>query len=1192
MPAPSIKFIDSLVGPSPVAKQWRDLVGVVGTFSRGPEVPIQVEDIKTFASTYGIDSTTGSLFVQQAMANGLNRFVVVRASASSNPASTKITFSSESPQISPIVGFVKVGNSLEPSSQRTTGFKLDFNYIGKPIVTNSIYTTVDSRRGQVNLPQFQGIARFNFFVTKAVEGRSSSNILHSESSLNSLTLEVDTVLSPSPGYFVGLIKKDAQNYTLLKEYIRPGYSLTLVAETPSDDLIIASSIIENYSLDYDAILLRSDKKHSHIVWGLASGYELPSNSNSVSVPSTTKLKVGKIRTLLGNYSNLISTGNPAEETATFKALKQMILLIDGKEYTQASDPVALSQSVFPINTTVATENSTGQDLPFSFDDIIEESISEATNLDNIEGTSFEFTLTGSLPSIQGGSSVSFLPVVETFTSSSSSTSITVTGLFSSELTSSTDAKRLQTSTIANYYIVIDGIKYSITGVAPITGASHKLNITVNGQVSNISGKAVYIYYEPSTADQSFQIRAPKVAQYVMGYSFDSQSGTIGNDYFTLRQDYNNGTSIIPLDNTFLLTEKAAGRYFSFGYYTRPSFESSFDVKAFPLQTRSFGIELLFGPQSNSITSLPLAEGGSFAVPFAKTSVSVGAPSSALATSFKDGDMFTEIVKDIELALRSNNIVSSLISDITIEESVLVNGNVQFKPTISFTSTYSGDQANRINWKLTRYTTDASTVPEADKVKDVLLDGAVGKFDKINYFQGGYDGARAAFKDLYAADGTLLWRIEAITPGVYGNNISCSVRNQRSSTKNSSFEIEVQDLNSQVIASDSKFITTVSTGNIDYTTGRSLAFSSTSLVQIYFMPIVSSIARNISLDSNHKVFKQIPQRLAPPLERISTAFSGGETGFSRQGSSVLSLFYLSNGSDTSQQIPTKQSLAQGLIKGLSSLDSFNIAALAIPGIYYGDPDFDAVFSKAIDSVNKSTPESGLRSAVFELPPGIDPDRAKLLADRLDNERIVLLAGSQLLRGYNGLLVPNVGSSGSYIGYDLSRAPNLSPAASYPTALVRSVVSVDTPTITSYLDRMSDAGVEVLLFDSNLGGYRFCNGLTTSRQLAKRYRSVSRILDQIKTDLYLSLQWCRSRPNTPALQSEVASTCDTYLYSKLRDGWFTNLEPTICSEANNTVRDQLEGRLNVRIRFTPSFPADTIIVSSILDISDDFTIQTTV
>ena len=1184
MPAPSIKFIDSLVGPSPVTKQWRDLVGVVGTFSRGPEIPVEVEDIKTFASTFGVDSSTGSLFVQQAMANGLNRFVVVRSSASSNPASSKITFSSESPHLSPQVGFVKVGNSLEPSSQRTTGFKLDFNYIGKPIVTNSIYTTVDTRRGQVNLPSFQGIARFNFFVTKAVEGRSSSNILHSESNLNSLTIEVDTVHSPSPGYIVGLIKKDALNYSLLKEYIRPGYSLTLVAETPSDDLIIASSIIENYSLDYDAILLRSDKKHSHVVWGLAQGIENTTTSSS-------KIRVGKIRTILGNYSSQVSTGTPSVETSTFKALKQMVLLIDGKEYTQSSAPVAITTGVYPINTSVATENSTGQDLPFSFDDLIDESISEATNLENIDGTSFEFSLTGSIPSIQGGSSVSFLPVVETVTNSNNSSTFTVTGLFSALLTNSTDAKRLQSSTKDNYYIVINNIKYSITQVAASTD-DHKLDITVAGTVSGVEGKAVYIYYEPNTADQSFQIRAPRIAQYVVGYSFDSQSGSLGNDYFTLRQDYNTGTYNVSLDNTFLLTEMSAGRYISFGYFIKPLFETEFDNKAYPLNTKSFGIELIFGAQSNNISSLPLAEGGSFSVPFAKTSISVGSPTSTSATSFKDGDSFTEIVKDFESALRSNNIISSLINNITIEESILVNGLQEFRPTITLNSTHSGDQANRINWSLTRYTTDASTVTEANKVKDVILGNSIGNFGKIQYFEGGYNGSQAAFRDLYSADGTLLWRIEAVTPGVHGNNISCSVRNQKTSGKNSSFELEVQDLNTTVIASDSRFVTTVTTANLDFTTGRSLAFSTTSLVQIYFMPVVNSLARNVTIDSTHKVFRLVPQRLAPPLQRISSAFSGGDTGFSRQGASVLSLFYLTNGSDSTQQTPSKQSLAQGLIKGITSLDGINLACLALPGIYYGDPDFDAVFEKAIDSVNKSTPESGLRSAVFELPPGIDPDRAKLLADRLDNERIVLIAGTQLMRGANGLLVPNVGSSGSYLGYDLSRAPNLSPAASYSGSLVRNVISVDTLTTGSYLDRMSDAGIEVLLFDSNLGGFRFCNGLTTSRQLAKRYRSISRTLDQVKTDLYLALQWCRSRPNTPALQSEVASSCDTYLYSKLRDGWFTNLEPTICSAANNTVRDQLEGRLNIRIRFTPSFPADNIVVSTIMDISDDLTIQTSV
>jgi hypothetical protein len=1198
MPAPSIKFIDSLVGPSQVTKQWRDTVGVIGTFSRGPESPILVEDLKTFASIYGVDSSSGSLFVQQAMANGLNRFVVVRASASSNPSYSALTFTSGNAQISPVIGYVLNGNSLEPSSYRTTGLKIDFDYIGSPISINPTFSPVNSRRGQVNLPNFVGQARFNFYVTKAVEGRSSSPLLHDTTK----KLTVDTILGPTPGYFLGLINtapNSNPDYATLKEYIRPGYSLvsTETSLSVSDNLIIASDIIPNYSQDNDALLIRSDKKHSHAVWGVVSGVE----------SGQSQVKVGFIKvkprptTLSEDYVQ--TTVNGTTETNTFKALKEMVLLIDGVEYKQSSTaPVPETSSVFALNAAVNTVDGLGDDLDFSFDDLVDENLSEGTALDNIAGTRFTFTLASgtSTRAIQGGSTVTFLPKVSAKTDNNKT--ITITGLYSytaameGQGVTDPDDNILSSTTKDKYYLVIKGKKYTISDVVTVTGNPEQLSITLVEDYTGTVGDAVYIYYRPTSVtgnlETEYKIHAPKIAQYVMGYSFDSQSGSMDSDYFPLTQSYNTGTGTVQLDNTFLLTERAGGRYISFGYFVKAPFETDYTSKAFPVLTKPFGIELMYGTQG--VAALPLSTGGSFAVPFAKTSITLGSSSAGDPNAFQDGDLATDITKSIETALRSNSVISYLISNITLEDSILVDNATEFKPSISFTSFYSGEQANRINWKATRYTNDPQG--SSTKVKDLLLGAKAttdANYGRTNYFEGGYDGPSFAFRDLYSADGTLLWRIESGTPGLHGNNISCTVRNQKTNGNYASFEIEVRDQNTTVISSDSRIVTVVNSSLIDFTTGRSLAFSSTSLVQAYFMPVVSAISGNLALDATkNRFFRLSPQRLAPPLEKISSSFSGGDTGFSRQGSTALSSFFLKGGSDGTLTAPSKKSLAQGLIRGLEALDSINVAAIALPGINYGDQDYQAVFEKAVHSVNSSTPESGLRTAVFELAPGINADRAATLAAELDNERIVLLAGSQLMRGDNGLLVPNVGSSGSYLGYDLSRAPNLSPAASYSGALVRRVTSVDTLTNTAFLDKMSDAGVEVLLFDANIGGFRFCNGLTTSKQLAKRYRSVVRTLDQVKTDLYLALQWCRSRPNTPQLQSEVASACDTYLYSKLRDGWFSNLQPTICSEANNTVRDQLEGRLNVRIRFTPSFPADTIVVSTIMDISDDFTIQTTI
>ena len=283
---------------------------------------------------------------------------------------------------------------------------------------------------------------------------------------------------------------------------------------------------------------------------------------------------------------------------------------------------------------------------------------------------------------------------------------------------------------------------------------------------------------------------------------------------------------------------------------------------------------------------------------------------------------------------------------------------------------------------------------------------------------------------------------------------------------------------------------------------------------------------------------------------------------------------------------------GLIKAIKQLEEYNIAVLVLPGISYGDPTFQPVFDAAKASVENSTVESGLRTAVFELPANISPERAGLFREQLNSERVVLVTGRQLMKTLTNQLVPNVGSSGSYVGYNYTRSPHISPAASYPGNLVRGVSSVDTKSNSDYLDKMAINGVEVLVSDQNAGGFRFSNGLTTSDHPVYRYASIVRLLDQVKSDLYINLQWVRSRPNNTLLQNDAATACDAYLQTKFREGWFTKLDSTICSSINNTQRDQQAGRLNIRIRLTPTFPADRILVDTVLDLTEDFSLQTAI
>ena len=386
MTRPNITFIDSIVGPPIVNKPWRDRVGVVSSFNRGPDVPVEITDAKTFASVFGLDSSPGSLFVQQAMANGLSNFIVSRASASSNTASASLSVTSGNDNIAPKIGYTLSGSNLVENANRTVGLKFDLNYIGDAIITNPVYAPVKTFTDYVTLNN-NVAGRYNFYVTKAVQGNpnltTSQRLLHSQTSGNpplALTLEIQSVLLPVEGYFIALINKTANNYSTLKRFLIPGYCLINVAagtndsdESDTSDLIICSEPY-SYSPTHDALLIKTSRLHPFAVRGVA----LTNSSNK------KQLVVAKMQDVKldgdpdGNYPPL---NNNSSADGSRNRLKNMKLVIGEKEYSQSQsssyNPTNYNDTVSFINTTsVEIDN---QDS-VSFDELYSESINKRNSI--------------------------------------------------------------------------------------------------------------------------------------------------------------------------------------------------------------------------------------------------------------------------------------------------------------------------------------------------------------------------------------------------------------------------------------------------------------------------------------------------------------------------------------------------------------------------------------------------------------------------------------------------------------------------------------------------------------------------------------------------------------------------------------------------------------------------------------------
>jgi hypothetical protein len=589
------------------------------------------------------------------------------------------------------------------------------------------------------------------------------------------------------------------------------------------------------------------------------------------------------------------------------------------------------------------------------------------------------------------------------------------------------------------------------------------------------------------------------------------------------------------------------------------------------------------PGIESSNKIAFLLGGTFRVPVAYASAAIG--SAAGQSSFNVGTGAGQILTQLKQVIESDINMLGMLAE--PELSITLN-----PPTLTLKSNYTGSDANRLKAVLTREVSGTSGNVVAE---DFLLNATNLPDSNTNWlstsvrpFSGAMVGSRPAFKDFYSIDSDPLIRVLALSDGLYGNRIKVTITPQA----NGQFTLYVVDEDSgDYLSAPTSETLTLSTRDVA-TNGLFNASANSRLIRVFYLPAVAGqMLTEPELD-------KVPMRQAPsygdriPVLNVSSTLGSSYTlpiyAQGAVGSPYLQNIYLEGGSDASISNLSSVERAAILRQAVQALESEDISLLYCAGFTAGDQNYSPVVEEMVGQVNRANVMTGLRTAVIQAPPNLSQSQAQVLAASLDNPRVVLVGGHITMQGVPGF--NNTPAAGLYVGMLASKNPEISPASAGEGMIPNGVVSVDTPTTTTYLDAVTRARAEVLYYDAGLRTFKFLSGISTTSLYNDRYVSIRRMGDQILHDLYNNLIWVRSSRNTEGLRSRVASAVDAYLQNLQREERIIAYRPTLCNESNNPSNTIAQGVLNIAIFYTPVFPADYIRVNVTREIEDSLSIQT--
>lgn len=1183
---PNISFGRSIIGPQPTTRPWRDELGVAGEFSRGPvDSAVIINNRQDFAQLFGEDSSSGSLFVQQAMAQGATNFVISRAVPDASPSKAVLKFGSSNPNIAPQIGYSVLGNSLVPSPNRyTTGLTLNMDYIGAPNVRRTLYGSVSTLSLPVTHPTFEGRARFRFLVTDYQQGMISQDFVSPGA-----VIPVTIGDSPISGYQVVSVPKTAANWATVEPFIRPGFALK--ESTPAFQDETVTIVTKPFSLNNTqyGFIVKGHHGQCYVARiNAATGgdpelviRDLFSRGVAITSPDLDILE--KMNIHIEGYDTVFKqSGTPVSTGLGTYVLD----LTANAPDVQPDDKISLRPRVFSINLTTNVV-------------VVEGVLADDFSVGNVSfyGSEDTYEVTGVVYSaVTGRASLTLAEPIN-----SNKVKVGLSALSSSPTAAShTLNVRVAFSRVGHYLI---GYKFEPTGLASLNSGGSSSYYTLSDEtyddgyteysVDNYIALAEdrggeYIDFKhlmaPTTSEATplalegvgiavrygeegvKAISLLEKGQYIIPFARSSVS--VGGPSFA-PVAFTVGQSVIGI-----LAELEAQ------IYTNQTFSSLLSTVTTQNYLPPYSTTLLSGFYGNEANRIKWSLDR-----YVKEFDTVAADTSTA------GLLTLEVENLPAGASNSDRGIYLLRVDGSPVEHLIASWNVSTK-VVTFDDTtplaITTNTGTGVHIYSQTLTTDL--LFNEDTAGDGFYpeDGTV-EYGILKSFTGGFNGPTYAQLDLYSLNNIPVLKVMALSPGSFGNKLKVTVIPGVVNGGFASFEVQVVDINQNIVTGPNKVESFfLSTSEVDSQSGLFTATNSSTLIRAFFIPLME--AANITGATDTSMYGLMPLRVAPALELYSPLFGGGLTAISAQGGSYLQDIMLQGATDYIPATTDKQlARLKGYESAVARLEGQNIAVLAVPGITYGDDYFNSVFELAKTQAENSTPQTGLRIAVFEAPAGASDRQVALLASRLNSEQVILLRGHQTMRASNGISYSSVGASGTYSGYVFVRPPHISPASAHGGSLPEGVLNVDTPAISSYLDTITRGHAEALAYDSGLRRFRFWNGITTSADPLKKYISVRRIFDQIVTDLYENLQWVRSEPNTRELQRKTAAACDAYLQGKLREEWLIRVAPTICGPENNTITDMVSGILRIRIRATSSFPADFIKVHIIDDRSEDFSLQ---
>lgn len=424
--------------------------------------------------------------------------------------------------------------------------------------------------------------------------------------------------------------------------------------------------------------------------------------------------------------------------------------------------------------------------------------------------------------------------------------------------------------------------------------------------------------------------------------------------------------------------------------------------------------------------------------------------------------------------------------------------------------------------------------------------------QMSYMNGGEDGPRRAFRDFYDLNGVPLMRLLATSEGSWGN----SLRVDLYPISNERFRLAVRDLNKDnYVPPMEDEVFEVSFTNTD-DDGYLLDLYGSNHIQGVFLPkAFNPISFNVNL------MLRSPMRLAPPDVRMS-----GKQSYANPlyfGPEYLKNVSLEDGYNGP---PLKE---HDYVKALEVLAPEPVHIILCPGVW----NSNVVRQKLISQAHASDELTGLRIAILNAKPRLTPEGSKGETLGFDSERAVMVVGWSTYAGQSK--APRYGlSPDALLAGKLGAIQYwISPAARTTSGPVYGISEVDTQpySSTNQLNVYSGNKLEILAIDPALGSYYFMNGRTLSSDTRKQKVSHRRSKDVVRMDLYISLQIYKSEPLTSLLLRQIASSVDSYMHTKVRNGHIQNYTNSIV-----TSPDPMQGLVEVLLSFQPIGAADYIDV----------------